>query len=148
MNLVKQKFDWDCGVAALAMAANKSYDDVIKFFESENKRVGRMSGGWKNKTGLVETVIEWYLKENGFWMQKAYKIHFDLDVPPWQNSDSWPPEPWGNSHIIQINQLLSGRSHYICMDSIGNVYDPLKDKICRLRDYNNINFILGVCKSV
>lgn len=30
MKLIKQKSNWDCGIAAIAMFTNKSYDEVLK----------------------------------------------------------------------------------------------------------------------
>lgn len=94
MQVVKQKHEWDCGVAALAMFLNVPYGDMakvvrdniddprlkqrglilrqaeqlIKLFGFKTKRVYRKEGYLDGANGLLGVVGGKYIDPNGHWV--------------------------------------------------------------------------------
>lgn len=144
IELVRQKNDWGCGVACLAMITNQSYDQVLSDLNNDVDRISSMTKEWEGN-GLSETVIELYLIEKEFWLQKRYKIHYDQNIPPWENTDSWPPPPFApDGHIASVQQP-SGRVHYVVLNTDNVVLDPMRGGTYKLWDWNIIYHIIG-CK--
>lgn len=147
MKYVKQEHEWGCGISCLAMVCNQTYYQVYKKLEDDDKRISRMSSGWREKNGLSENIIELYLQDEGFWLQKYYKIHYDQNVPPWNNSSMWPISPETDDGIIANVVQPSGNGHFVVIDNYNNVLDPLRSGTYDLTDWNIVNFIIG-CRRV
>lgn len=113
MKYIAQKSDWDCGVAALAMAVEESYDTIL------NDICGP-SGFPLNEL----YVYDWCLK-NGWAWQLMYvnRPRHESEKPEGEYSsgycrrDPWPPKPFAPSHICMVEATRGW--HFCAMDGAG-----------------------------
>jgi len=136
---IKQRYDWDCGIAALAMALNVVY-------EAANRMLGMPL------TGIHEEHLFQALIENGYAYQRKYENYSLPAMPQVHGRDNykkrvpWPCEPFAPAHIVMLQATRDW--HFVVMDKSGHVYDPWNEKRETLADpdYKKVSWVLGIWK--
>ena len=137
LNYIKQRFDWDCGIAALAMATHMTYD-------SASNALG------DPKDAINELHIDNWLGDNGYaW---ARKFQFVQKPPGYETygrdnytkRDPWPCTPFAPTHIALVEATAG--AHFITLDGTGAVYDPWKEerKLVTHPDYKRFSWVQGI----
>ncbi|HZV21139.1 MAG TPA: hypothetical protein VE986_06295 [Hyphomicrobiales bacterium] len=95
MELIYQKGEHDCAIAAIAMAASKSYEEVYGRFGCY-ARAGRTPG--------VQIIKDWF-EDQGF--------HIEMR--------EFASPAFAENHVVKVMWRCP---HYVAMDAAGKVYDP------------------------
>lgn len=120
-----------CGVACLAMVLEMSYDAARSRLRADPMTA--TSGGFKEGHSTNGFVIEGFLARQGWFHRTVYEL--------W-TPDDWPPRPFADRHIAQVEQS-SGTFHFVAMDRSGIVLDPLRPGHYRLSDWPKVNNVTG-----
>ena len=136
MRLVRQRDDWGCGIAVLAMITGRTYVQVRELLDSQD---GHGHDGDWSRSGITYISIDRILFAEGFAVQRTYAGWAEMDGTP------WPPEPWAPVHLSQVVQP-SGNGHWVVMDEDGKVLDPLRPGRHSLTDWEKINNVAGLWK--
>jgi hypothetical protein len=118
---IQQKHPNGCGIAALAMASGREYDEVAAAFPRFPEMEVTDHGVWV------------YMERLG-WFKRAV----------WRAEDCgglWPPEPFAEVHIAIVVNPSNG--HFVVMDATGRVYDPLDPTPKRLMDWPAVSGVYG-----
>ena len=132
--LVRQQHDYGCGIAALAMIADRSYDEVREWL------LGNWPGGsqrpedWLTAHGIHKGIADWYLAQHDYVWRTLYG--------GWK-LDPWPPEPFAPVHLACVRQP-SNNNHYVVMRADGVVLDPLADGPRSLADWPQVYNVQGI----
>lgn len=120
---VKQRADWDCGIAVLAMVSGRDYESVLKDFGPE----------------IVGHGIEGPLFDDWF-IKNGYAIQCVPDEP----KDGWAP--WAPAHVCYVRTTAG--AHVCVMDHLGRVFDPfdIRRKTLTHPDYKSVRGVIGVWK--
>ena len=111
MNLIKQKTNYDCALACLAMASGKKYDDI---FDTEFcKRI-------EKATTCTGDDLEEAYSRAGFYRDKNRKNIYVLGSP----ISLVKQLIWGRKAMLQVPSLnYENSEHFIFWDGI-NLFDP------------------------
>lgn len=128
MIYVPQKDMDGCLVAATAMVAGRSYDE-IKAMCAKPYAKGHM----------FDLIARDVLADLGFAVMTRYRKIPRLDI----YRDEWPCGPFAPAHIVQTR--VAAGTHAVAMDEAGNVFDPWKRKRTSLThpDYLEIDYVDG-----
>lgn len=126
---VGQSNRFGCGIAAAAMVAGKSYDDVLAL----------LPAGWRvdEQRGLtLPYTLDQLLTELGYavaprWFHWAGTTRAD-----------WPPAPWADVHLCMVGWAAA--THYVVLLRDGTVLDPLTPEPRRLGDYEQVMCVAAV----
>lgn len=123
---IKQRSDWDCGVAVLAMASGLPYEQIIEDF----------AGKGIEGTGIEGSLFDWWFRKRGLAIQCVTEA-----IEP-----MWPAEPWAPVHIAYV-QATRG-SHVCVMDHLGRVFDPfdIRRRTLTHKDYRSVRGVIGIWK--
>lgn len=121
---VKQRDDWDCGVAVLAMVSGLTYEQVLDDF----------NGKGIEGVGIGGVLFDWWFVKHGVATQGKTP---ELDDP-------WPPEPWAPVHIAYVRATQG--AHVCVMDCQGRVFDPfdIKRRTLTHKDYKRVRGVIGI----
>lgn len=133
MNYVKQEQKYGCVFACIAMILNTDYWTVRNDFPKYRfgKELGKIEGISTTSDGLS------YLFYNGYIGHTSYGIIGYSQVK--QKPNEWIIE-FAPLHIISV--VLNGYNH-ACIWKDGVVYDPFREGIYTIDDYEKINSITG-----
>ena len=133
--LIRQEHDYGCGLASLAMATGKSYDEVRSFFLAEWPGGTQKPEDWLESRGIHHGLVEWFLARHGFVWRVVYS--------GWEEHP-WPPAPFAPVHIAQVIQP-SRNTHYVVMLNDGRVLDPLSGTLgLALDNWERVNNVMGI----
>jgi len=130
---IRQRHDWDCGIAAIAMAADVPYEQVLADLVPDG-----------TERGLNELHVHDWLHRNGWaWQQISRNRPSCGKYVP---RDPWPPAPFAPSHIAQVEATQGW--HFTVMDGSGRVLDPWNEARDTLEhsDYGQVTWVLGLFK--
>lgn len=129
---IQQKHSHGCGMAALAMATGKTYDEVYDWFKNPDHR----------KNGITYHEVVSFLGEHGYavnWKWPSTQ-HEEQNKP----REKWPAEPWADVHIVEVqNEVMY---HYVVMLKDGTVLDPNTPDKKSLSDYKRVTQMIAVYK--
>jgi hypothetical protein len=120
-----------CGIAAVAMATQRSYADVRKLlvmsvdlsgFTDEGVNIGQLDD-------LLDTL--------GF----AWRARYQNDHRLGRKRDPWPCAPWADIHLCQVRNLSNTSGHYVVLLGDGRVLDPWWGVIGGLHRYPVVHSI-------
>jgi hypothetical protein len=123
-----------CGIAALAMASGKTFEQVRVLFD--------LSHDW-NTSGMSIHELESMLEPLGFSYQKRHKWQTRLGGT---NREEWPGTPFAPLHIVLVQNLPDTGGHYVVWLPDGRVMDPWWGVLPSLENYSRIDNILGLWK--
>lgn len=130
MQLIRQKGAHDCGVAALAMATGRTYDEILG--------LGDIRATIAANHGLNDMVIFYVLEALDFVSQKRFCVIFGNSEMP---REAWPCPPFAPSHIAQVR--ANENYHYVATDAKGILFDPIGLKR-ELAEYRRVSWIAGL----
>ncbi len=62
-----------------------------------------------------------------------------------ETGGEWPPRPFAPVHFVLVHQNDTGTAHYVVMDRLGDLLDPLgKRRPRRLDAYNVVQEVVGI----
>lgn len=132
MQWVAQDDPYGCGVACVAMVADKTYADVKAL-------VGR---GWTGQNdGLTYYELFDLLSQLGFAVRGLRHTMEARNRP----ERLWPPDPFSDVHIVLVDGFESGHFVVWCRD--GRVLDPARPGVYGLQDYEHVAQVLGVYRA-
>lgn len=132
MRYVKQRESNDCGVAALAMACDMTYEEAA-------------ASAWTDRSeGLNDDLVKDFLfRHDWAWQDRNPNI--------WRGGgyvklQPWPPAPFANTHICFVEATAGW--HYCVLDFDGRVRDPFNQERQSLAhpDYKRIAGVCGLFK--
>ncbi len=121
MRLVKQKQSHGCYIAALAMIAGLSYDEIKAHF---NKSYDF------DKEGVTFFAADALLHKLGFASARIWQ-HDQLNK---EERSYWPPSPWADVHLCEAVVDPKKGAHAIIMLKDGKVLDPNFGELPSLRN--------------
>jgi hypothetical protein len=130
MRWVRQEDEFGCGIAILAMLTDRTYIDVKYELLSDPFA---STQPWKTN-GFAHPTVEYFLTKHGHYTQTVYKA--------W-NLTTWPPEPWAMRHYANVVQP-SGNAHWVVMNRLGWVYDPMVERRRKLTDFPSVNSVTAL----
>lgn len=131
---VRQEDPHGCGLAVLSMLTGTPYWRVRADIDSERgEGIHGHDGDW-SKSGLSHISIDRYLTTRGFYRQRIYQ--------GWKLGE-WPPKPWAPVHYAQVKQP-SGNFHFVVMDHVGRVLDPMREGLFSLGDWPSVGNVCGL----
>ena len=133
MKYVKQREIYGCGIACIAMILEKPYEEIRAMFPPSVDK-------WIN-TGISHMYWESILFQEGFISQTFYEVIGHTQ----EKRKQWAMEPFAPIHIISV-VTKSDNVHAVVMSNNKDVYDPNKEGIYKLADYNKVMSMTGVWK--
>lgn len=129
---IPQRQNWDCGVAALAMATGNTYE---RMFEE-------LPVGFENDGGLNELHLQAWMMRNGWAWQHMYQNH--PQGGKYIKRDPWPPQPFAPTHIAMVTATAG--AHFAVLDDKGLVLDPWDRRRETLThpDYKQVHWVMGL----
>jgi hypothetical protein len=122
-------------VACIAMVTGSTYPKVFASIAGDPKVAAMMPGKTLNEVGIPDPVMEYILQREGFWLRTEYAVR----------CADWPPKPFGQAHICQV-VMPRGSGHWVTMDDVGIVLDPLHEGIYSLNDHQSVNKVIGLIR--
>lgn len=122
-----------CGIAAVAIVAEKPYKEVRQYIHLDRDFT---------QDGMYDTELEGLLEVFGFSYQSRYKHLARLGTP----REVWPPAPFADSHICQVRNLPDKAYHYVVMQKDGRVLDPWWGVVQGLHRYPEVLQVHGLWK--
>jgi hypothetical protein len=122
-----------CGIAAVAMVAEKTYAEV--------RQRCNMAHDF-TVDGMGQYEMEDLLIHYGFSYQIITKNHPRLGSA----REVWPPAPWTELAIAQVRNLSNSGYHYVVLLKDGRVLDPWYGVIQGLHRYPDVLCVHGVFK--
>lgn len=140
---VKQRSAIDCGIAALAMACNRTYERVAEGLVTGGSGLIRLSEAMGTE-GLNDDLAKDWLRLQGWsWQEVARNV--------WQRGGfharrPWPPHPFATVHICFVEATKGW--HYCVLDFDGSVRDPAAKERTSLAhpDYKRVGSVIGLFK--
>lgn len=134
MRYIRQCEEWDCGIAALAMATAYSYERIANDLRAAASK----------RKGLNEDYLQNWPANNGF----AWNLFrsYEPTEQRYTRRELWPLSPFAPSHIVQVDATRG--PHFIAMDYMGEVFDPWSParKTLSHADYKQIYWMMGIYK--
>lgn len=124
MRGVRQKDPEGCGVAVYAMLVGTTYARAAK-------ELGFM--GEPITPGELRRALE----REGFFVRT---VSLASEV-----GDVWPPRPFAPQHFAVVTAPTGRCGHFLAMDEIGVVRDPLSPRKYKLSDWDVVHEVTGVC---
>ena len=143
MKYVKQRNEIDCGIAALAMACDLSYERVAGALVMAQGTVFSLADAVQPE-GVNDDIVKAWLRMNGWaWQEKTRNVWIKGAFLPLH---PWPPQPFATSHICFVEATRGW--HYCAMDALGRVFDPWNEARHSLdhTDYKRVSSVLGLFK--
>jgi hypothetical protein len=123
VRLVRQKHPEGCGVAAFAMLTGRTYNAAVKHLGFDGEAID-----FRNLRRALE-------------MDGCFCRSVLLRGETW--GDEWPPRPFAPRHFACVTSP-SGNGHYVVMNHVGVVLDPLRTGEHRLTDWKVVSEVCGV----
>lgn len=137
VHLIRQKHEYGCGIAALAMVAGTSYESVHEWLLANWPGGTQAPDEWLVAHGIHKGIADFYLAAHGYMWRTVYS--------GWRQIP-WPPEPFAPIHLACVRQP-SGNSHYVVARDDGAVLDPLHDELRRLTDWPEVYNVQGIWRT-
>lgn len=130
---IPQRFDCDCGVAALAMATFTDYETVAATMNHDTE-----------KTGVNDLHLKAWLVREGWAWQEIFRNY--PKNGSYEKREPWPPAPFAETHIVQVEATRG--AHFTVMDGRGSVFDPWNVNRNNLMhpDYKSVHWVMGLWK--
>lgn len=122
-----------CGIAAVAIVANKTYKEVRQYVHLDRDFA---------QEGMYDTELEGLLEVFGFSYQNHHKHLARLNTP----REVWPPAPFADAHICRVRNLPNTAWHFVIMQKDGRVIDPWWGVIQGLHRYPEVMQVYGLWK--
>jgi hypothetical protein len=133
MRYIPQRLGRDCSIAALAMATEHDYEQILETFESVDF----------DKGGISYHGVDYYLVKNNFAIQRKFEFTgYRVDGP---KVTPWPCLPFARRHLCEVLPAANSPcSHFIAMDEQGTVFDPAIPERKSLGEYHKTWNIAGI----
>lgn len=130
---VGQKHANGCLPACVAMVLGEAYDTICAALSAVPQ--SGHDGDW-DAHGLDYMPADRLLGERGYFLRRVFVA--------W-NLEPWPPRPFAPVHIAQVVQP-SNNQHFVVMDELGRVFDPLHEGVFQLSDWTKVNNVVGLVR--
>lgn len=142
MRYVKQQSEIDCGIAALAMACDLSYEHVATGSLIGFDGMGMRLAEAIKPEGANDDLVKAWLRCNGWaWQEITRNIWMQGKFHP---VFPWPPRPFASTHVCFVEATKGW--HYCVLDFDGRVRDPFNKERQSLDhpDYKRVSSLLGL----
>lgn len=130
MKYIKQKDEYGCVIASLAMVVGVEYDDILSMLPNGLPDRG-MSAEFQGRSILFE---------HGFLSMTFYKT-----IAHTQEENKEFGNPIAPIHIVSVI-TNADTSHAVVMDDKGNITDPFIEGVYKIEDYKELVSMTGVWK--
>jgi len=126
---VKQKHEFGCAIACMAMVLGKKYDEIAGQFHTDF-----------SVDGLKHEHITGYVCDHGFALvHKSAGGHGDV-----KTSNRRMITPFADIHIVSAQPWADAEmNHCFVLDKRGRIFDPQHDTRPDFREYYYIHSVLG-----
>lgn len=125
MRLVRQRREWDCGVAVLAMVTDLDYESAVRLVRDTDSSSGLSWWDINQALGILGySVLTWWKASQAFYADRRLA----KSVGPAPPGEKWPPKPFAPAHYVQR------RNHFMAVNAGGKVLDPAGSFRGRLED--------------
>jgi hypothetical protein len=134
MRWVRQEHPDGCGMATLAMLCDMTYQEVVAEMLADPWLA---DSEFVRKNGECDTFEPWlqkFLGDHGYYYRNVYSTH--------QPNGPWPPAPFAAKHYAIVQN--PGGLHYVAMDRLGRVLDPLREGWFKLTDWATVRAVIGL----
>jgi hypothetical protein len=133
IRMILQKESKGCGIAAVAMAVGKTYEEVRQYMNLDRDFT---------REGMFDSEMEDLLEIFGFSWQSRGRYRPRLGG----TREVWPSLPFAPLHIVQVKNLPDKAYHFVILLPDGQVMDPWWGVIQGLHRYPQIVQMHGVWK--
>jgi hypothetical protein len=128
---VQSRFDWDCGVATVAMVTNRPYEFALE-------AVRAVTDSTEHVTVADMAMILSGLRVNGSPRLTFHRAKPDATIKEWAH-DGWPV--WSIRPLVAMIAPDEEHStgHWVVIDG-GRVFDPANEKPVALREYDRLDW--------